>query len=283
MLQQVALLSQTASVPLNEVAKVSAAIQKQVSRDFGPIWSINATVDAFATLNDVPAGYWPVVVRSDVAAKQHAAGVHLDDTGQPFALVQSSKDWSLTASHETLEMLVDPFGGRLVAGPAPKEAKGQKRVEFLVEVCDPSEASSFAYTVNDVLVSDFYTPHYLEPITSSAVRYCYGGAIKAPRTILKGGYLSWHNPVNNHWYQIRWFSGSKPALADLGVFTASSMSTREWIDGNTQTPRMIEEAKVKVTDQPLFFSVAPESGAGAASDGRAAMVQAQIDGLVAGG
>ena len=48
-----------------------------------------------------------------------ALGIHLDKHNQPFALVTASSDkdvWSLTASHELAEMIVDPFGDRLVAG-----------------------------------------------------------------------------------------------------------------------------------------------------------------------
>jgi hypothetical protein len=52
-------------------------------------------------------------------------------------------------------MLVDLSGNRTVAGESP--VAGQGRVEFLVEACDPSQDDQFAYTVNDVLVSDFYT------------------------------------------------------------------------------------------------------------------------------
>ena len=57
MVQQVALVSQAPSVPHAEVSRVSAALQKQVTRDFGPIWSVTATVDGFADLSDVPLGY----------------------------------------------------------------------------------------------------------------------------------------------------------------------------------------------------------------------------------
>jgi hypothetical protein len=72
-----------------------------------------------------------------------AAGIHEDKNGQPFALVTASSnldEWSSTASHEALEMLIDPFGNRLVAGDSPKSDQG--RVSFLVEVCDPSPAGS---------------------------------------------------------------------------------------------------------------------------------------------
>jgi hypothetical protein len=64
--------------------------------------------------------------------------------------------WSVTASHECQEMLADPFGNRLVSGPSL--APDQGNVEYLVEVCDPVEDLGFAYLINGVLVSDFYTP-----------------------------------------------------------------------------------------------------------------------------
>ena len=90
-----------------------------------------------------------------------------------------SDSWSLTALHEMLEMLADPFGNRLVPGQSPKPDQG--RVEFLVEVCDPSEADEFGYTVNDILVSDFYTPHFFDPVKADGVRYSFTGAITEPR------------------------------------------------------------------------------------------------------
>jgi hypothetical protein len=276
MLQQVALVSQSTSIPLSEVVKVSAAIQKQATRDFAPLWEVSATVDAFARLADVPLGYWPVVIREDIIDKWEAAGIHLDESGQPFALVQAAADWSLTASHETLEMLADPFGDRLVAGDAPKEAKAQKRVEFLVEVCDPSEAAAFAYKVNDVLVSDFYTPKFWDPVASAGVRYCFGGAIKGPRTILKGGYLSWHNTKDNHWYQLRWFNTPKPVVADLGVFAASAMSTREWIDRQTVTPRRRAASSAAIKARALFAAMVPGAGTPESAGARAASLERQI-------
>ena len=280
MLQQVALVSQAPSIPLEEAVKVSAAVQKQASRDFSPLWQVSATVDAFGTLEDVPLGYWPVIVRDDVIEKFEAAGIHLDDSGQPFALVQASSNWPLTASHEVLEMLADPFGERLVAGDAPTQATGQQRVEYLVEVCDPSESQEFAYRVNDVLVSDFYTPRFFDPIASSGVQYSFRGVINRPRDILRGGYLSWHNPVDDHWYQLRWFNTPAPVLADLGVFETSTMSTREWIDQRTLTPLMSQQSAVRVEPRVMFAAMAPEAGTARSAGSRAAQLQKQIASLL---
>ncbi|MCD0505836.1 DNA-processing protein DprA, partial [Bordetella petrii] len=101
----------------SQLTRVAAALQKQAIRDFAPLWQIPASVDAFDSLHDVPVGYWPMIVRDDIG-EPGAAGVHMDKNGQPFSLIQYSDSWSLTASHEMLEMLGDPWGNRLVAGLA---------------------------------------------------------------------------------------------------------------------------------------------------------------------
>lgn len=232
--QEVALVSETRRVKARELMTVTAAIQKQAARDFAPIWQVPATIDCFDRLEDVPIGYWPVIIRDDIGFAG-AAGVHLDDRGQPFALVQHDPQWSLTASHEVLEMLADPFGSRLIAGDSIM--KGQGRVEYLVEVCDPSEAAEFGYTANGVLVSDFYTPAYFDPLPSPSVRYSFTGAIANPREVPRGGYLSWHNPQDDHWYQARFF-GAKLEFVDLGTFSgADANSLREWVDKMSYTGR----------------------------------------------
>lgn len=226
-----ALVSEIEDHDPTDLARVGAALQRQVTRDFGPVWDVRATLDVFPKLEDVPVGYWPMMIVEDV---EGAAGIHLDKDGQPFALIEMSDSWSLTASHEMLEMLADPFGNRLVPGPSIK--RGQGRVEYLVEVCDPSEAAEFGYTVNDMLVSDFYTPRFFDPVHSSATRYSFTDAVKRPRHVLRGGYLSWHDPKTDRWWQQTWF-GSRKEYRDLGVFdVAKHGSLRAFIDANTEHP-----------------------------------------------
>src|SRR5215216_774476 len=65
------------------LTRVAAALQKQVARDFAPLWGVRATVDAFVALDDVPVGYWPIIVERDIDMPG-ASGVHLDQEGQPF-------------------------------------------------------------------------------------------------------------------------------------------------------------------------------------------------------
>jgi len=108
-----ALVSKTRHIKTSDLSKVAAALQKQATRDLGPIWEIQATVDAFELLKDVPAGYWPIIIKDNIH-EQGAAGYHTDKYKQPFALVQFDEGWALTSSHEMCEMLVDPFGSRMV-------------------------------------------------------------------------------------------------------------------------------------------------------------------------
>ena len=50
LVHQVALVSKSNRVKLPDLMRVSAALQKQASRDLEPIWEITATVDAFTSL-----------------------------------------------------------------------------------------------------------------------------------------------------------------------------------------------------------------------------------------
>ena len=271
LVRQVALVPEGVDIDLAEIARVAAALQKQVTRDFSPLWQVNATVDGFASLEDVPLGYWPVILVSEV---QGALGFHVDKNGQPYALIQAGSSWSLTASHEALEMLADPFGNRLMAGQSPKPDQG--RVEFLVEVCDPCEDHAFAYTVNEVLVSDFYTPHFFDPVAQSGVQYSYSTRITQPRQVLQGGYLSWHDPVSNHWFQEQFF-GDTPQFSDLGALARRGGSLREMIDALTpQTKRLSHLAPE--TPQ-LAHAVTAAATAGNASAARAASLRKQIAAL----
>jgi hypothetical protein len=232
LIKQVALVSLTPRIPSAAVMRISAALQKQATRDLAPIWDISATVDAFDQLGQVPVGTWPIIIGGNVPPG--AGGFHTDRNGQPLAIVRAFDDINVlcqVCSHELLEMLVDPFGSRFIPGDSPMPDQG--RVNFLVEVCDPSEAAEFGYTINNLLVSDFYTPQYFDPVQSTGVRYSFTGAITEPRQVLRGGYLSWQDPISRHFFQERKINTVEPEFEDLGVLTDANLTPREFIDRKT--------------------------------------------------
>jgi hypothetical protein len=255
LIRQLALVSESSRISKGDLMKVAAALQKQAVRDLGPIWEISATVDAFDKLEDVPLGYWPIIIKDDIG--EDAEGVHHDKDNQPFALVTARdklNDWALTASHEAIEMLVDAFGNRLIAGNSP--AQGQGRVNFLVEACDPSEASEFGYSVNEILVSDFYTPRYFDPERASGVRYSFTGSITEPRQVLRGGYLSWGDPVSGHWFQLIWFDAGGPRIRDIGLLDIKSESLRAQVDriSASETRKVLQTGSVSSVLQARLTS-----------------------------
>jgi hypothetical protein len=239
--RRIGLASRVNSVSLAELTRVAAALNVQISRDFQPIWQIAATVSALADPDVVPPGVWPIFVVDDTGF-DGATGLHLTDANQPYAVVDIGDTWSLTASHECLEMLVDPSGNRLqtstgiiVEGDAVTDAPGVK-FDYLVEVADPSEDPANAYLIDDVLVSDFYTPSFFDPIAAGGVRYSFTGRLERPRQVLEGGYISWHDPATNRMRQLRFFE--RPEIVTLPGHPSDSRrrSLRGFVDSVTPPP-----------------------------------------------
>jgi hypothetical protein len=269
-----ALVSETARVSSSELARVAAALNKQATRDITQLWGVQASVDAFSNLEDVPLGYWPLIVRDDIGFPG-AAGIHLDNDGQPFALIQHSNSWSLTASHEMAEMAMDPLGDRLIAGPSLKDDQG--RVEYLVEVADPSEAAEFGYTINGILMSDFYSPRFFDPVAAQGVQYSFTGAITEPRQVLRGGYISWHEPISGHWWQLVHF-GAGPQFRDLGRLDLAGQSIRSVIDAQTVVDEQF--SGVDPENRELQTAISAGEATERAANSKAESWRAQIEQLM---
>ena len=194
----VALISKTKKISKAELRRVAAALDRQVKEDFGPIWKISAEVKPCFKPSDIPRGNWPVTVR-DRLKEAGTVSYHSVNRGRPFAEVsyglatQSGIAWSNSASHDMLEMLVDPNVNRIVT--APSIVRGQKtNVKFPVQVCDPCSDSRFAYRIGGVVVADFTTPDYWDPKSKGKGKYSFKGSLTRPYQILSGGYLSWLDP-----------------------------------------------------------------------------------------
>jgi hypothetical protein len=259
--EYVALVSLTREITSGNLMRVAAAVQKQVTRDFAPLWGLRAVVDAFEELKDVPSDYHPVVLFGDPdeligrlefeigdvnAARlveqfegNRLGGIHLNAfTRQPFALIAVSDDWSVTASHECLEMLADPFGNRLIAAPHPTNP--DERVRYLLEVCDPCQA--IWYPVNGMKVSDFYTPRYFDPVRNPAAFYSFTGALQRPLDLLEGGYITWIDPRDSGLYQLRGGEDEPVLLADIASLARTSAPLRTVVDTNAASPRLTAQS-----------------------------------------
>jgi hypothetical protein len=241
---QVGLVDTTGKLDPQFVQSAAAALNIQVMRDLPQFWNISATVSYLPNPKRIPAGVWPVRLLAKLPPGE--GGVHLDKNNQPYSLViatPESEEWTIDASHETIEMLVDPAGNRLQSSQAiaptdkgTTDTDGQ--FSYLVEACDPCEADDYAYPINGIAVSDFITPHFYDPTTTPGTRYSFTGAVKAPRQLLPGGYISYVNVETDEWQQILWVDPSKPPqINNLGPASADLKSLRVWVDSTVATHR----------------------------------------------
>src|SRR2546429_9054759 len=124
------------------------------------------------------------------------------------------------------------------------------------------------------MVSDFITPHYYDPVGSAGVRYSFTGAIPGPRQVLQGGYLSWHDPVSDHWWQAIFFE-AKLKFRDLGIITQMKGSLRETIDAMTRPPELMKG--LDRNDERLQAARAKMNATSAATNARARAWREQIE------
>ena len=138
-----------------QVAGVIPALQRQVSADFKAYWNRECCLVFVAKEQTVPDGWWQIVVMDD-PDQAGALGYHeLSARGMPLGKVfarldlEAGASWTVTLSHELLEMLADPWVNWCA------ESAGKV---YALEVCDPVEADKLGYEVDGVLLSDFVTP-----------------------------------------------------------------------------------------------------------------------------
>ena len=225
LIQNIALVPDAGGVTPAELLRVSAALQKQVSNHFGPCWGIQASVDPFLELEQVPAGYAPIVL-SEPENLARSLELSLDANGQPFARVSLHAGWSMAASRACIELLINPFGQRTISANSPRSDQGP--AEILVEACGAFGEAPAAYAVNDVAVSDFCTPAFFRPAARAGESYSFRGALGAPLSLLRGGHVAWFDPISDGWW-LRSFHDEHPSDRSLGSLQARGRTLRELI------------------------------------------------------
>ncbi len=169
------------------------ALQKFIDDLFVPVWGTPCVLK----LSKVAVkGAWNMVF-VDTADVANALGYHDYYHGQPLAKIfvettlDDGQDVCVTASHELVEMLVDPTAAIAVKGP--------NGYQYAYETADPCEQQTFK--VLGLNMTDFITPQWFENIKHPAgTKYDYLGLIKKPFQLLSGGYAAVEK--NGQWTQI---------------------------------------------------------------------------------
>lgn len=217
------------------LTRVAAALSQQAG-DFITAWRLHYTVTvAVHSKGTVDPGTWTLELQ-DGLDEPGAAGYHSDNHHQPYARIDvTAGDWTVTASHELLEMLGDPFGSSLHTAAAPTGWDGPARVKYLREVCDPCEATS--YDTGGVAVSDFILPAYYRSTAHGPVSFA--GGVTRPQQVAEGGYISWVDPTSGVWWQ-RFVTGGQVSDRKLGAFDKAAFSSlREFTDHHARLRRAL--------------------------------------------
>ncbi|MDA2912517.1 hypothetical protein MYX77_00905 [Acidobacteriia bacterium AH_259_A11_L15] len=192
-----------------EVQHTIRAINRQIAEDFDPYWSLSATLRLEGKSTLSPDRQEPADMRGDAIIYlwdktdvPNALGYHdANNRGIPFGFVFTDlaeaigEKWTVTLSHEALELLADPEVNLLVMGAHP--ADPNKIVFHWYEMCDAVQAET--YEIDGVALSNFLFPLYFTSSEELGGRNDFLGRIHNGQTLKSfgvnpGGYVGFFNP-----------------------------------------------------------------------------------------
>ena len=192
-----------------ELQFVIRAINRQIAEDFAPYWSMGATLRLEGRSEKVPSKLEMQDLRGDAILYlwdktdvADALGYHDQNArGIPYGFVfmelakKLGEPWSVTLSHEALELIADPEVNLLVMGPHPADPK--KTVFHWYEMSDAVQDET--YEIDQVKVSNFVLPLYFTGSDEEGGRNDFLGRSHGGKTlnsfgINPGGYVGFYDP-----------------------------------------------------------------------------------------
>lgn len=216
-----------------DVQAIVPALQKQVAQDFAPVYGSTATLSFYSQSATPPAGSWWITVL-DNADQAGSLGYHdLTNDGLPLAKVfaagdiQNKASWSVTVSHEMLEMLADPD----ITLTAFSQADATTGTLYAYEICDACEDDQYGYEIDGVLVSDFVYPAWFESFRKpSSTQFDRQQRVTQPFQLLGGGYIGTFS-----------ITGGSGWTQKTGQLAAARYSSREGVGSRRERRRIPRE------------------------------------------
>ncbi len=190
------------------------AINRQIEEDFTPYWGMPARLRLEGRSVEMPDKIVLADMRGDAVLYlwdktdiANAIGYHnRNHAGVPYGFVflsvaeKINEPWSVTLSHEALELIADPDVNLLVAGPHPTE---ERDVFYWYEMCDAVQDET--YEIDGVAVSNFVLPLYFTGTRTDDEKGGRNdflsrerdGATLSSFGINRGGYVGFYDPVTN--------------------------------------------------------------------------------------
>jgi hypothetical protein len=183
-----------------------ASMQVYIDQHVAPVWGAPAKL---VKSTDFIKGAWAMVFLDDADQPGALAYHDLTPDGLPQSkvFVKTTLDnhdlVSVSASHELVEMLVDPAINLMTTGPDAKAG-------YAYESADPVEALSF--DINGIQMSDFVYPAYFENFHKpKSVQFDHLNKVTKPFQLLSGGYQIIFK--NGKWSQVFGSAAKKKSFA----------------------------------------------------------------------
>jgi hypothetical protein len=143
-------------------------------------------------------------------------------------------EWTVTLSHEALELIADPEGNLLVMGPHPDPAENRDVFHWF-EMCDAVQSDS--YTIDGIRVSNFVLPLYFtgtRSVDEEGARNDFLGTVTNGETLKSfsinpGGYIGFYDPQtnSNQQFVIRGDVKAEQRVIAKGALSAARRSVRQ--------------------------------------------------------
>jgi len=235
-----------------EVARVLRAVNRQIEGDFAPYWSRGAMLRLEGRSTAQPRVKRPPDLRGDAiiyiwdqVRVDDALGYHeANNQGIPYGFVfteiarQLEEPWSVTLSHEALELIGDPTANVLATGPHPEDPA--KLVFHWYEMCDAVQTEQYA--IDGVEVSNFVLPLYFTPDNEPGGRNDFlnrrgsGGPLRS-FDVKPGGYVGFYDPESRS-HQTYALEADSRARRRLMV-KSSAGKTRRSVRYRSLTPKPV--------------------------------------------
>jgi hypothetical protein len=205
----ITVINHTKTIGDEKLLTTIRAINRQIAEDFAPYWGLSAILRLEGRSTSQPQKLAPPDMRGDAilylwdkADIPGALGYHdANARGIPYGFVFTElattlgEDWSVTLSHEALELIADPHVNLLVAGPHPTE---NRTVFHWYEMSDAVQNET--YEIDGIKVSNFVLPLYFTPDAEPGSRNDFLGKANKGTTLASfginpGGYIGFFDPV----------------------------------------------------------------------------------------
>ncbi|MBV1877181.1 MAG: S8/S53 family peptidase [Pseudomonadales bacterium] len=193
-------------LPRQKIQEVIRAVNRQLQEEFKNYWHKDVELRLEGWTGEELNPDVPLQIRGDAVLylcdgeNEDAYGYHnLTNYGVPYGYIFTKlsalmeENWSVTLSHEALELAMDAEVNLLAQGPHPDPDEGGRPVYHWYELCDAVQDET--YFIDSIEVSNFLLPLYFTEGEEHLNHNDYLGNRVPSFGVNEGGYAGFFDPL----------------------------------------------------------------------------------------